>query len=81
MLMGVKHLFPIQICDSCSTSKHDLLNDKRPGPSRLLFPLGSKVSSLSTFTTNSPSLRFLGFTFLLNALAILFGTLMHGIMP
>ena len=37
-----------------------------------IFPLGSKVSSLSTFRTKSLSLRFLGFTFLLNALAILF---------
>ena len=37
-----------------------------------IFPLGSKVLSLSTFRTKSPSLRFLGFTFLLNALAILF---------
>ena len=27
------------------------------------FPLGSKVLSLSTFRTKSPSLRFLGFTF------------------
>ena len=34
-----------------------------------IFPLGSKVSSLSTFKTRSLSLRFLGFTFLLNALA------------
>ena len=47
------------------------------GPDHLgfIFPLGSKVSSLSTFRTKSPSLRFLGFTFLLNALAILFGYL------
>ena len=37
-----------------------------------IFPLRSKVSSLSTFRTKSPSLRFPGFTFLLNALAILF---------
>ena len=37
-----------------------------------IFPLGSKVSSLSTFRIKSHSLRFLGFTFLLNALAILF---------
>ena len=37
-----------------------------------IFPLGSKVSSLSTFRTKSPSLRFQGFTFLLNTLAILF---------
>ena len=37
-----------------------------------IFPLGSKISSLSTFRTKSPSLRFLGFTFLLNALSILF---------
>ena len=37
-----------------------------------IFPLESNVSSLSTFRTKSPSLRFLGFTFLLNALAILF---------
>ena len=37
-----------------------------------IFPLGSKVPSLSTFRTKSPSLRFLGFIFLLNVLAILF---------
>ena len=37
-----------------------------------IFSLGSKVSSLSTFRTKSPSLRFLDFSFLLNALAILF---------
>ena len=37
-----------------------------------IFPLGSKVSTLSTFRTKSPSLRFLGLTFLLNALTILF---------
>ena len=37
-----------------------------------IFPLGSKVSSLSTFRTRSHFLRFLAFTFLLNALAILF---------
>ena len=37
-----------------------------------IFPLKSKVSSLSTFRTKSPSLRFLGLTFLLNTLAILF---------
>ena len=37
-----------------------------------IFPLGSKVSSLSTFGTKSPSLRFLCLTFLLNSLAILF---------
>ena len=44
------------------------------GPDHLgfIFPLGSKLSFLSTFRTKSPSLRFLGFTFLLNALAILF---------
>ena len=44
------------------------------GPDHLgfIFPLGSKVSSLSTFRTKSPSLRFLGLTFLLNALAIFF---------
>ena len=44
------------------------------GPNHLsfIFPLGSKVSSLSTFRIKSPFLRFLGFTFLLNALAILF---------
>ena len=44
------------------------------GPDHLgfIFLLGSKVSSLSTFKTKSPSLRFLHFTFLLNALAILF---------
>ena len=43
------------------------------GPDHLgfIFPLKSKVSSLSTFKTKSPSLRFLGLTFLLNALAIL----------
>ena len=37
-----------------------------------IFSLRSKVSSLSTFRTKPPSLRFLGFTFLLNVLAILF---------
>ena len=37
-----------------------------------IFPLGSKVSSLRTFKAKSPSLRFLGFTFLLNAQAIFF---------
>ena len=37
-----------------------------------IFPLGSKVSFLSSFRTESLSLRYLGFTFLLNALAILF---------
>ena len=44
------------------------------GPDHLgfIFPLGSKVSSLSTFRTKSSSLRFLGLTFLLNAHAILF---------
>ena len=44
------------------------------GPDHLgfIFPLGSKVSSLSTSRTKSLSLWFLGFTFLLNALAILF---------
>ena len=44
------------------------------GPDHLgfIFLLKSKVSSLSTFKTKSPSLRFLGLTFLLNALAILF---------
>ena len=44
------------------------------GPDHLgfIFPLRSKVSSLSTFRTKSHSLSFLGFTFLLNALAILF---------
>ena len=43
------------------------------GPDHLgfIFPLRSKVSSLSTFKTKSPSLRSLGLTFLLNALAIL----------
>ena len=44
------------------------------GPDHLsfIFPLGSKVSSLSTFGTKSHFLRFLVFTFMLNALAILF---------
>ena len=44
------------------------------GPDHLgfIFPLRSKVSSLRTFRTKSPSLRFLSFTFLLNALAIRF---------
>ena len=44
------------------------------GPDHLgfIFSLGSKVSSLSTFRTKFPSLKFLRFTFLLNALAILF---------
>ena len=44
------------------------------GPDHLgfIFPLGSKVSSQSTFRTKSLSLRFLGFTFLLNVLAISF---------
>ena len=44
------------------------------GPDHLNFilPLRSKVSSLSTFKTKSPTLRFLGLTFLLNALEILF---------
>ena len=44
------------------------------GPDHLgyIFPLRSKVSSLNTFRTKSPSLRFLGHTFLLNALATLF---------
>ena len=37
-----------------------------------IFPLGSKVSSLSTVRANSPSLSFLGFNFLLNALTIIF---------
>ena len=37
-----------------------------------IFPLGSKVSSLSTFRAKSPSLRSLDFIFLLNALSILF---------
>ena len=34
----VKHFFPIQICDSCSTSRHDFLNDKRPRPPWLYLP-------------------------------------------
>ena len=38
----------------------------------IIFPLGSKVSSLRTFKIKSPSLRFLGLTFFVNALAILF---------
>ena len=44
------------------------------GPDHLgfIFPLRSKVSSLSTFRTKSPSLRFLGLNFLSNALEILF---------
>ena len=52
----------------------DMIFSIKKGPDHLgfIFPLGSKVSSLSTFRTKSPSLRFLGFTFLLNALAILF---------
>ena len=37
-----------------------------------IFLLGSKVSSLNTFRTKSHSLTFLDFTFLLNALTILF---------
>ena len=37
-----------------------------------IFPLRSKVSSLSTFITKSLSLRFLGLTFLFNVLTILF---------
>ena len=45
---------------------------KVPDHLGFIFPLGSKVSSLSTFRTKSPSLRFLSFTFLLNALAIRF---------
>ena len=53
------------------------------GPDHLgfVFPLRSKVSFLSTFRTKSPSLRFLGFTFLLKAPASFFGTLVHDIMP
>ena len=44
------------------------------GPDHLdfIFLLRSKVSYLSPLRTKSPSLRFPGFTFLLNALAILF---------
>ena len=42
------------------------------------FSLGSKVSSLSTFRSKSPSLRFLG---LLNALVILFWYPVHDIVP
>ena len=45
---------------------------KGPDHPGFIFPLGSKVSSLSTFRTKSSSLRFLGLTFLLNAHAILF---------
>ena len=37
-----------------------------------IFPFRPKDLSLSTFRTRSPSLRSLGFTFLLNALTILF---------
>ena len=52
----------------------DMIFSIKKGPDHLgfIFPLGSKVSSLSIFRTKSPSLRFLGFTFLLNALTILF---------
>ena len=64
-----KHLFSIQICNSCSASNMVFLIKKGLDH---IFHLGSKVSSLSTFRTRSPSLKFLGFTFLLNALAILF---------
>ena len=44
------------------------------GPDYLgfIFPLGSKVSSLSTFRTKSSSLKFPSLTFFLNALSILF---------
>ena len=44
------------------------------GPDHLgfIFLVGSKVSSISNFRTKSYSLRFLGFTFLLNALVMLF---------
>ena len=45
---------------------------KGPDHPGFIFHLGSKVSSLSTFGIKAPSLRFLGLTFLLNALAILF---------
>ena len=45
---------------------------KGPGHLGFIFPLGSKDLSQSTFRTKSPSLRFLNFTFLLNALAIIF---------
>ena len=41
---GAKHLFPIHICDSCSTSRHDLLNDKRIKPPWL--HLSFRVKSL-----------------------------------
>ena len=50
------------------------------GPDHLGFNffLGSKVSSLSTFRSKFPSLRFFG---LLNALVILFWYPVHDIVP
>ena len=38
-----KHLFPIQICNSCSTSRHDILDNKRTRPSWL--HLSSRIKS------------------------------------
>ena len=69
----VKHLLPIKICNSCSTPL-DMIVLIIKGPNYLgfIFPLGSNVSSLSTFRIKFASLGFLGFTFLLNALEILF---------
>ena len=45
---------------------------KSPSHLGFILTLGLEVSSLRTFRTKSPSLKFLGFTFLLSALAILF---------
>ena len=72
MLIGQSIFFPSKFVILVTPPDMIFLIIKCPGHLGFIFPLGSKVSSLSTFRTKSSSLRFLGFTFLLNALAILF---------
>ena len=72
MLIGQSISFPSKFVILVAPPNMIFLMIKGPDHLGFIFPLGSKVSSLSTFRTKFPSLRFLGFTFLLNALAILF---------
>ena len=72
MLIGRSSFFPSKFVILVAPLDMIFLIIKGPDHLDFIFPLGSKVSSLSTFGTKSPSLRFLDFTFLVNALKILF---------
>ena len=60
----MKHLFPIQISDPCSTSRHDLLNDKRPRPPWLHVPSWIKIRISKHLMDQVPFFKVSWFHFL-----------------